>query len=216
MGQRRSALLADLREADAPVSAAEMAERTGLHLNTARFHLDALVEQGLAQRHAEERGTPGRPRIRYVATASDDPEGVRSYGLLAEMLVGLVRGLDPESGAAAEAGRAWGRHLVDRAAPSEHVDADEALARLDALMAAVGFAPETIEEGAPEVRLHHCPFLEVATASPEIVCAMHRGLIEGALGELGAPLEVRELQPWATPRVCVATLDRVMRDSVSH
>jgi predicted ArsR family transcriptional regulator len=205
LGARRAAVLDRLVEAGRPVAADEMAELTGLHVNTARFHLDRLVEQGRAERQTEERATPGRPRIQYVAraAASDSPS---SYRLLARMLVGLVTTLDPEGAAAVDAGRAWGRHLVPPVPPTARVDALEALRRLDALMDEVGFAPETTIGPEPEVRLHHCPFLEVAQESPEVVCALHRGLMEGALDALGAPVRLGDLQPFDTPQSCLARL----------
>jgi len=57
-----------LNSVGAPVAVAELAAQVGLHPNTTRFHLDALVDEGLAERHEEERGTPGRPRALYTAT----------------------------------------------------------------------------------------------------------------------------------------------------
>src|SRR5665647_3047822 len=116
VGARRAEVLAQLREADGPLSVQQVASQTGLHVNTARFHLGGLVGDGLAERTAEERDLPGRPRILY--TARTEVLGPRSYGLLAEMLTGLVASLDDAGPAAVETGRAWGRHLVDRPAPS--------------------------------------------------------------------------------------------------
>ena len=100
VGARRSEVLARLREADGPLSVQQVASQTGLHVNTARFHLGGLVGDGLAERAAEERDLPGRPRILY--TARTEVLGPRSYGLLAEMLTGLVASLD-------DAGPARGR-----------------------------------------------------------------------------------------------------------
>jgi predicted ArsR family transcriptional regulator len=205
MGARRRGVLDRLQRAGRPVSAAEMAGQAGLHLNTARFHLDKLVEQGHADRHAEERATSGRPHILYVARAAR-AESPRSYRLLSRMLAGLAATLDRDGSATAEVGRAWGRHLVDPVPPMTRLDAAEAIERLDAMMDEVGFAPETSTGAEPEVRLHHCPFLEAARAEPEVVCALHRGLIEGALDELGSSVRIRDLRPFITPRMCVARL----------
>ncbi len=207
MGPRRRAVLERLRGAELGLAVDELAAQTGLHVNTARFHLDKLVESGHAARHAEGRDTPGRPRIRYVARPAAE-DGPSSYRLLSRMLVGLVDSLDTDGTAVVEAGRAWGRHLVGPVTPMRRVGADEALARLDTLMDEVGFAPETTSGQDPEVRLHHCPFLEVAHTDPEVVCGLHRGLIEGALDRLGGPVRVQELEPFATPRTCVARLRR--------
>lgn len=198
-------MLSLLRQADRALSVAEVAASTGLHVNTARFHLDGLVADGLAERRRESRETPGRPRILYT---SDGPApGPRSYELLAKMLTGFVSTLDTAVPATVELGEAWGRHLVERAAPSERIDVEDALTRLNQLLDAIGFQPEAraTDDGA-EVRLHHCPFREVAQQHTDVVCAIHLGLMQGALGELGAPIEVTSLEPFVTPRLCLAHL----------
>jgi predicted ArsR family transcriptional regulator len=207
VSRRRAEVLARLRDSDRPLTAADVAGLTGLHVNTARFHLDTLVGDGLAERSAEERDVPGRPRILY--TARGEVPGPRSYGLLAEMLTGLVASLADAGPAAAEAGRAWGRHLVERAAPSERVDTDEAITRLNQVLDAIGFQPE-VRRGKStkdiEVRLHHCPFREVAERHTDVVCEIHLGLMQGALGELQAPIEAKSLEPFVSPSLCVARL----------
>lgn len=212
-GRRKTEVLARLREADGPLTVHEIAQRTGLHINTARFHLDGLVADGVAERTVESRAHPGRPRILYAARS--EATGPRSFGLLAEMLTGLVAGLDDFSGRAVAAGRAWGRHLVERPSPSERVSAAEATARLTKVLDAIGFQPTTrspdprsagAEAGVTEVNLHHCPFLEVAERHTDVVCAIHRGLLDGALEELGAPMTTESLEPFVTPNLCVARL----------
>jgi predicted ArsR family transcriptional regulator len=205
LGARRTQVLECLRKAAEPVTVATVAERTDLHVNTARFHLDGLVGHGLAERSALSSGSRGRPRIEYRARAPRS--GPRSYQLLGRMLGGLVADLDPSGSAALRAGRSWGRQLVD-SSPGDGHDRETALVRLDALMEGVGFAPVTDpgEGNDAEVRLHHCPFLEVAAERSEVVCAVHRGLMEGALDEIDAPLEVTDLRPFVRPGVCVARL----------
>ena len=112
LGRSRADVLDLLRAADGPLGVREVAQRTGLHPNTARFHLEALVEAGLAARETENRETPGRPRIDYRAVA-DRPAGQRRYRLLAEMLTSLIAGTMPAPGRAAEeAGREWGAFLT--------------------------------------------------------------------------------------------------------
>ncbi len=202
---RRTEVLALLRRADQPLSAAEISEMLGLHVNTARFHLDGLVDDGLVERTTELRATPGRPRILY---ASDGPTiGPRSYELLAEMLTGFVASL-PDAGPGTVAlGKSWGRHLIERSAPSERVDADESVARLTRMLDAVGFDPEPhASDHEVEVHLQRCPFREVAEKHTEVVCALHLGLMQGALEELDAPVTAASLHPFVTPHLCVARL----------
>lgn len=207
LGTRRAEVLDRLREAAGPLSVAQVAQATGLHVNTARFHLDGLVTDGLAERLSEERSTPGRPRILYAAAV--DTTGSRSYGLLSEMLTGLAASLGGAGRAATAAGREWGRHLVERPAPLQRVDAAEATSRLHRVLDAIGFQPR-VQAGTDgvEVRLHHCPFREVAERHADVVCAVHFGLMQGALGELRAPLEATSLEPFVAPSLCVARLRR--------
>ena len=202
---RRAEVLVTLRDAAEPLTVQQVTERTGLHVNTARFHLDGLVAAGLAERTAEDRSLPGRPRILY--SARTEVLGPRSYALLAEMLSGLVASLDGNGPAAMAAGQAWGRHLVERTAPSERIDGAEATARLTRLLDAVGFQPELTDGGdGLQVRLRHCPFREVAERHPDVVCAMHLGLMQGALAELRAPLHAESIDPLVTPTLCLAQL----------
>ena len=56
--------------------------------------------------------------------------------------------------------------------------------------------------------MRRCPFHDLAESQPEIVCAVHRGLIAGALEELGSGLEVEGLDVFVEPDLCVARLAR--------
>lgn len=209
VGPRRTEVLALLRAATAPLSVAAMAEQTGLHVNTARFHLDALVTEGLAERSSEQRVVPGRPRVLYAPRGP--VLGPRSFRLLAEMLTGLVASRPDAGPAAVDAGRAWGRHLVDRSEPSRQLGADEAVTRLVQVLDDVGFQPEAHlpNSGLPELRLHNCPFREVAEQHHGVVCGLHLGLMRGALEELRAAVVVTGLDPFVTPTLCLAQLDTV-------
>ena len=203
---RRTEVLTMLRQADQPLSVAEVAESMSLHLNTARFHLDGLVEDGLAERTTEHRDTPGRPRVLY--TAEGPSIGPRSYALLAEMLTGFISSMPNVGPGTAELGKAWGRHLIERSAPSERIDADQAVTRLDRMLDAVGFDPEShVSETGVDVHLRRCPFREVAEKHTEVVCAIHLGLMQGALEEIGAPVTATALTPFVTPHLCVARIE---------
>src|SRR5215472_2732330 len=96
LGQSRAEVLELLRTAGSPLGVQEIADRTGLHPNTARFHLDGLVEAGLATREPRARTTPGRPSMAYRATDSSGPAGGRRYRLLAQILTSLIAGTMPE------------------------------------------------------------------------------------------------------------------------
>ncbi|MDR3068928.1 MAG: helix-turn-helix domain-containing protein, partial [Cellulomonas sp.] len=67
-GGRRTHIIQLLRDSREPLSVAEVAEQVGIHINTARFHLESLVYSGLATRETESRAVPGRPRVVYTGT----------------------------------------------------------------------------------------------------------------------------------------------------
>ncbi len=208
LGESRMRVLDLLRAASSPLGVHEIADRTGLHTNTARFHLDGLVDAGLAERAAEARTQPGRPRAVYVAAQASGTTGRRSYHLLAEILGGLVGdGLAEPVKAAVEAGL-WGRYLTQRPAPFQHLDADLAIERLTETLREIGFAPEIAGAGQQRrILLRHCPFREVAQHHPDVVCRVHLGLMQGALAEMRVPVTADRPDPFVEPSLCMAHLN---------
>jgi predicted ArsR family transcriptional regulator len=211
LGQSRAYVLELLRAADQSLGVRDIAQRTGLHQNTARFHLEALVEAGFATRETQDRETPGRPRVGYRATArASAGPGRRRYRLLAEMLATLIAAAMPEPGAAAEeAGREWGEYLTKQPAPYQRFTADEALAKLTSTLSDLGFAPELTaggDGGGYRVNLRQCPFREVAQEHGQVICGLHLGLMRGALGRMRAPVTADRLDPFVAPGLCVARL----------
>lgn len=208
LGESRARVLDLLRGAAGPLGVQEVADGTGLHANTARFHLDGLVDAGLATREPQPREGPGRPSMAYVAAGGDEPMGQRRYRLLAEMLTSMIVGLVPQPQmAAAEAGREWGRYLTEKPPPYQGLAAEQAVAKLVSALAEMGFAPEVVtERGGYQLRLRQCPFREVADRHQDVVCAMHLGLLQGVLEQSRAPVSADSLQPFAEPGSCVARL----------
>lgn len=209
LGRSRAGVLDMLQAADRPLGVREVAQRMGLHPNTARFHLEALVAAGLAVREAEDRQTPGRPSICYLPTA-EGPAGQRRYRLLAQMLASLITGTVPDPGAAAaEVGRAWGAYLTQQPPPFQRVTAAEAVERLTATMEGMGFAPQVVSDeksGQYQLRLHQCPFREVAEQHRDVICGLHLGLMRGAFDLMRAPVTADGLDPFVEPNLCVARL----------
>lgn len=208
LGASRARVLDLLRAAEDPLGVAQVAARIGLHPNTARFHLDGLVTAGLAERQVEERTQPGRPRMVYRAGAQDAAAGQRSYQLLATMLTSLVAEALPQpERTAVDAGRVWGRYLVERPAPFQRVDAADGIQRLSAVLADAGFAPGTVSDPEnPVIPLRHCPFREIALQHGDVVCSLHLGLMQGVLAEVRAPVTADRLERFVEPSLCLAHL----------
>ena len=208
LGTSRARVLDLLRASTGPLGVQEIASQAGLHPNTARFHLDALVQTGLASRERQRREGMGRPSMAYSATGEDGAGGRRRYRLLAEMLTGMIAAVMPQPGeAAVEAGREWGRYLTGPLPPYERLDPREAIERLRATLEDIGFAPELTADGSRyRVLLRQCPFREVAERHQDVVCALHLGLMQGALAQMRTPVTAGRLQPFAEAWGCTAEL----------
>ena len=187
-----------------PVSVREMSRRLGLHPNTLRPHLRRLEEAGLVSREVRKTATVGRPQTLYSTRQLEGDEG-RHYRLLAEMLCGLIKGA-PALGRAHELARQWGSYLVAQGGPKPgaQLPARRNLAILQEAMARAGFEPRFHRgtDSAIEVTLRDCPFRDLADDYRDLVCTLHRGLVEGMLSGLKPPLAVKEFRPFADRGIC--------------
>jgi predicted ArsR family transcriptional regulator len=205
----RVQILEVVQEAEAPLDARELATRVGLHVNTVRSHLRVLAEAGFVSARREERTRPGRPRVLYEATAGPlDAPALASYRLLAQILASSLAGSEHDPSAQAEeAGQAWGAHLVRKPPPFTSTSREETIDEVVRLHEQYGFKPKLRRaESGREIVLKRCPFQEVATTYPTVICPLHLGLIRGALAELGTGVEADWLQPFAEPGACVGHL----------
>lgn len=195
-----------MREAGAAMSIVEIAERLDVHPNTVRFHLDTLVTGGQVARVEVPPSGPGRPPQLFRAHSGMDPAGPRNYQFLAAVLAeNLAAGPDPIERATA-AGEAWGRRMAEERALPAHPSRPRALTALVDLLDDVGFAPEQAPPGRRrEIGLRHCPFLDLVD-SREVVCAIHLGVMRGAMEAVDAPVTVTRLQPFEQPDRCLAHL----------
>ena len=185
------------------LDAADLGERVGLHPNTVRWHLGILRDAGLVESRPEQGGTPGRPRILYALRPGALQPEHSEHRLLATMLTGVVAEHEDAEAVTERVGRAWGRYLVRRASPLAQTSREAATAEVATLLAEQGFEPEV---GEGRIDMHRCPFHELAETHPHVVCSVHRGLVAGALEELGSDLEVAGLDVFPRPDVCVLRL----------
>jgi predicted ArsR family transcriptional regulator len=188
----RYAIYLELARSATPCSTAEVAESLDLHPNTVRPHLERMRDVGLLAVQADGRGGVGRPQHLY-SLAPDAPSlGLEPppMPLLARLLAGVAAsaGVAPEE--AAEVGREQGRQAALGAVPPTGLDGDASLsasvAGLADELARLGFDPAVAgDDEAVNVAFTHCPFAEVAQSHPEIVCHLHRGMVEGFLEVTG-------------------------------
>ena len=196
-----------LRLSGRPVSVRELSTRLSLHPNTLRPHLRRLEEAGLVASEARKGARVGRPQVLYTATDREAREG-RDYRLLADILAGLS-GTQRQRARAVERARDWGAYLVGRSVPKPGArrPAGPNLAVLQEALADAGFEPRFPRRGAAavEITLRECPFRDLLDEHRELVCAVHRGLLEGMLGASRPPLALTEFDP-QTERTAVCHL----------
>ncbi|HUR78405.1 MAG TPA: helix-turn-helix domain-containing protein [Acidimicrobiales bacterium] len=178
----RYAIYLELARSEVPLATAEIAELLDLHPNTVRPHLERMREVGLLEVDADNRGTVGRPQNRYRLAADAPSLGLESSSmrLLASMLAAAAAlgGVDPE--AAAEAGRIQGEIAAAQLGMHRRTDASQCVTALTVELTSLGFDPASNDDGATAtVAFTRCPFQELAAAYPDLVCHLHRGMIEG-------------------------------------
>jgi predicted ArsR family transcriptional regulator len=175
----RYAIYLELARSSVPLSTTEIADGLDLHPNTVRPHLERMREVGLLEVDADSRGTVGRPQHRWSLAAEAPSLGLEPSGfrLLARLLAGLAAAGGTDSEIVAEAGRAEGRRAgAVRAAAGTQSCLEAVINEL----ADLGFDPALAEDGdVTTVAFASCPFREVASEFPSLVCHLHRGIVEG-------------------------------------
>lgn len=202
LSSARSAMLALLRSQRNPVRIETLVQASGLHHNTVREHLSALVHRGLATRDAARPAGRGRPAWLYQATAEDVAAAPEYAGLAAALAAMIARTSSSPARDAELAGSDWGHRLAVERDARPSTDGRTARRAVVDLLDELGFEP-TADEDLHTVRLHSCPLLRAAVDYPEVVCAVHRGLAKGALTEYGQDASRTSLDPFAEPGACV-------------
>jgi predicted ArsR family transcriptional regulator len=184
----------------------EAARAVGVRRELAAFHLDKLVAAGLlevaAVRRVSGRSGPGagRPAKLYRRGSVQHEVSVpeRTYEVAAQLLAEAV-----DAAGAEVALQAAARRLGVRRGERERKGAAGATAAPDevaGILARRGYEP--YRDGAA-LRLGNCPFRDVATEFPAVVCGMNLALLEGLLDGVGAAGLSAVMDP-APGRCCVA------------
>lgn len=207
----RYAIYLELARSPRPLVTAEIAETLGLHPNTVRPHLDRMREVGLLEVTTDARGEVGRPQHRYSLTPEAPSLGLEppTMPMLARMVLAMARrlGANPADAVAVGEAEGAGRAAGYAAAPS-------ALEALVADLDRLGFDPvvtgddrDADELDDPDepvtavVAFANCPFADLARDHPDLVCALHRGLVSGFVARMG-DAEVTDFCPLASRTPC--------------
>ncbi|RRD46623.1 metalloregulator ArsR/SmtB family transcription factor [Tessaracoccus sp. OH4464_COT-324] len=174
LGPTRAKVLATLQGADRALAVAEVADELKLHRNSARFHLDALVDRGFAVREAVRSEGAGRPPLRYRATNKSPTVGNRHLTELLGVLLDIMPTANQEQLSLAQhAGAAWGSSAAAQAQPGPA--AEQLVTELGERGFATAREPKSI-------RFTRCPFRDALSPDQlKLVCSIHQGFIDGFL-----------------------------------
>lgn len=188
LGPTRARVLQLLQSSGDPLSVSEIAEQLDLHRNSARFHLDALEEQGFARRTVAVTGQQGRPPLMYLATnESPSISNEHMFELVNVLMKSFVAPAENGAARAHAVGREWGRSTAQDAETR-----GAALLELESYFGERGFAASHTHDTFTMTR---CPFRTAVDAETlPLVCAMHCGFVDGYLEQRGSEQEVAGLE----------------------
>lgn len=203
----RYAVYLELARSTVPLSTSDVAEVLGLHPNTVRPHLERMRDVGLLDVEIDSRGSVGRPQHRYWVADDAPTLGLEpsSFRLLATLLAGVAAAHQPNPDEVAGVGRQRGRLAAAEREDEDPVagatrtpdsptgpaggsrtPASACVRGLVAELAELGFDPVTSDDaGTTTVAFTRCPFIELATVFPDLVCHLHRGIVEGFVAQVG-------------------------------
>jgi len=207
-------LLAELRR---PAGTEELAERLGLHPNGVRVHLERLHDAGLVLRERTPQPR-GRPRDMWMVASDARPGGMApsGYSQLGRWLARAVPSSRAGLRRVEATGREIGRELApgptgpDRglapgpAGPNRELTpepAGQAEERMHTALASLGFQPHR-EPGSADgltYRLGNCPYRDAVRESPDVVCALHRGMTRGLLDVIAPNTRLADFAPGSDP-----------------
>ncbi|HUR48509.1 MAG TPA: helix-turn-helix domain-containing protein [Acidimicrobiales bacterium] len=180
----RYAIYEELVRAATPLSTGEVAAALGLHPNTIRPHLERMRDAGLLTVKVDSRGSVGRPQHRYAVSAEAPSLGIEppSYPLLAGLLANVAAAETPGADRVASVGARHGRVLAQSAAPSATCSEG-----LNVALQELGFSPSASSGGNRDttIRFTECPYRRMAESFPDLICQLHRGIVEGYVAEKG-------------------------------
>ena len=224
----RETLLRLIEAQPKPITIARLAAASGCHENTVRGHVHALWRDGFIDRELAEAAGKGRPSWLWRAAAASAGTASPYAGLAMALADGLAATGDEAPDRARAVGFEWGRKLAAELPRAASVD--DARRTVVAVMQEQGFAPRTVggvgaggvdgADGAggvdgadgtddasqTRVLLKRCPLVAAAAHRPEIVCAVHLGMVEGALEAIGARDAGSTLTPMTGPGECTLEL----------
>lgn len=188
LSPKQRVVLNTLQDFPQGARASEIAELLGMHVNTARGHLDELVARNAVRVVTAPARGRGRPSLIFQVRVPDNRSIAEEYvaliGVLAEMIADKEKFTEEDYQRAVEIGRRWAQtmDMSDSLDPT----VNDPMTPLFRKLRDMGFDPailprELENTGSTAVDLHACPFVANGVSPTPFVCAIHDGFLQETL-----------------------------------
>ncbi|SER78427.1 helix-turn-helix transcriptional regulator [Corynebacterium cystitidis] len=217
LSPKQTEVLATLQSFPRGARAADIAERLGMHVNTARGHLDELVAKDAVRVTSAPAAGRGRPSLIFQVRVPDNRTIAEEHIELIELLVGLVEN-SSSSDEAVERARAVGAQWAATIKSEEETwsTAADTIAGLNQRLREMGFDPQVVEHGthcaddpisdsspSAEITLHSCPFVSADGTTPSpFICAVHEGFLQERIARYANDHVNLELKRYTPTETC--------------
>ena len=236
----RRRALALLAESAVPLDVGTVAAALGLHITTARFHLEHLETAGLVQRNIARAGRRGRPHVLFSAVEVPLAPEIAQQQLTEALAAVIAEDDDGGRARAVRAGERWsaqyaaaanattpdepgfGGHATEGPSangpaaaahvPGAGTPAADVVPPLLRVLTEIGFEPE-LQADKAAIALTGCPFRSEARENPAVVCSVHLGLMKGLARSLGHDGDDIRLRPFVQPHLCIVELPQGWTDA---
>lgn len=195
---------------------AEVAQVLGMHVNTARGHLDELVLRKAVRVVTAPAKGRGRPSLIFQVRVPDSKSIAEEYvsliGIMAEILADKDELEDWESVKAHTIGRNWAASIrAHGLAPSSPEEARDLLFRK---LRDMGFDPVVRSQagsagGCIALDLNACPFVAAGIRPSPFLCAIHDGFLSHLVSDESGGRVKLDLHPMMGNGACRVALQTV-------
>lgn len=186
---------------------ADVAQALNMHVNTARGHLDELVEKNAVFSTTTTAHGRGRPSLVYKLRVPDNRVVAKEYLTLISVIAEHLAGDNPEQAKllAKRIGKDWAYRMIEEGFSAETFE--KAVASLGKHCQEMGFDPiithEKQQTEQVQLCLRSCPFVNKDGKLVSFACEIHQGMLE--LQRDSSPLKII-LEPLRSNGECHITV----------